>query len=96
MGYMKNIDKYRGYLIGGAAGDTLEYAIEFLDERNIFKRYGKSGITEYDLVNGVVQISDNIQMTLFTANGLLLETIRGMTRGIIIYIYINQEVRLTS
>ena len=37
----------------------------------IFSRYGESGITEYELTNGVAQISDDTQMTLFTANGLL-------------------------
>ena len=79
---MKDIDKYRGCLIGGAAGDALGYAIEFYDEGSIFKRYGESGITEYELVDGVAQISDDTQMTLFTANGLLLGTTRGMTRGI--------------
>lgn len=79
---MKDLDKYRGCLIGGAVGDALGYAIEFLDETSIFKRYGKNGITEYDLVEGVAEISDDTQMTLFTANGLLLETTRGMTRGI--------------
>ena len=79
---MKDIDKYRGCLIGGAAGDALGYAVEFLDEATILKRYGEKGITEYDLVNGVAEISDDTQMTLFTANGLLLGTTRGMTRGI--------------
>lgn len=79
---MKDIDKYRGCLIGGAAGDALGYAVEFLDETTIFDRYGENGITEYDLVNGVAEISDDTQMTLFTANGLLLGTTRGMTRGI--------------
>ena len=79
---MKDIDKYRGCLIGGAAGDALGYAIEFLDEESIFQRYGELGITEYDLVDGVAQISDDTQMTLFTANALLLGTTRGMTRGI--------------
>lgn len=79
---MKDIDKYRGCLIGGAVGDALGYAIEFYDEGSIFKRYGESGITEYELVDGVAQISDDTQMTLFTANGLLLGTTRGMTRGI--------------
>lgn len=79
---MKDIDKYRGCLIGGAAGDALGYAVEFLDETSIFNRYGKNGITEYDLVNGVAKISDDTQMTLFTANGLLLGTTRAMTRGI--------------
>lgn len=79
---MKNIDKYRGCLIGGAAGDALGYAVEFLDEMSIYKRYGKNGITDYDLVAGVAQISDDTQMALFTANGLLLGTTRAMTRGI--------------
>lgn len=79
---MKDLDKYRGCLIGGAAGDALGYAVEFLDEATIFKRYGEKGITEYDLINGVAEISDDTQMTLFTANGLLLGTTRGMTRGI--------------
>lgn len=79
---MKDIDKFRGCLIGGAAGDALGYAVEFLDEATIFSRYGENGITEYDLVNGIAEISDDTQMTLFTANGLLLGTTRGMTRGI--------------
>ena len=79
---MKNLDKYRGCLIGGAAGDALGYAVEFLTDEQIFKKYGENGITEYSLINGVAQISDDTQMTLFTANGLLLGTTRGMTRGI--------------
>ena len=76
------LDKYRGCLIGGAVGDALGYAVEFLTERNITSTYGESGITEYELINGVAQISDDTQMTLFTANGLLLGTTRGKTRGI--------------
>ena len=79
---MKNLDKYRGCLIGGAAGDALGYAVEFLDEHSIIRKYGQNGITEYDLMDGTAKISDDTQMTLFTANGLLLGTTRGMTRGI--------------
>ena len=45
----KYLDKIRGSLIGGAAGDALGYAIEFADEGFIFSRYGEDGITEYDL-----------------------------------------------
>ena len=69
---MNNIDKYRGCLIGGAVGDALGYPIEFLQLDQIFQRYGHNGITEYRLVDGVAQISDDTQMSLFTANGLLL------------------------
>ena len=90
---MKNVDKYRGCLIGGAAGDALGYAVEFLDEYDIFSLYGETGITEYSLVNGVAEISDDTQMTLFTATGLLIGTTRGMTRGIMgkYPIYINSS-----
>ena len=79
---LKKLDKYRGCLIGGAAGDALGYAVEFLTDEQIFKKYGENGITEYSLVDGIAQISDDTQMTLFTANGLLVGTTRGMTRGI--------------
>lgn len=79
---MRSIDKFRGCLIGGAAGDALGYAVEFLREPQIFSRYGENGITEYALRNGIAEISDDTQMTLFTANGLLLGTTRGMTRGV--------------
>ena len=79
---MRNRDRFRGCLIGGAAGDALGYAVEFLRERQIFRKYGERGITEYELTNGVAQVSDDTQMTLFTATGLLLGTTREMTRGI--------------
>lgn len=79
---MKDIDKYRGCLIGGAVGDALGYAVEFLPDYQIFQQYGERGITEYSLVDGVALISDDTQMTLFTANGLLIGTTRGMNRGI--------------
>ena len=66
------LDKFIGSLIGGAAGDALGYAIEFDNEKAIEKKYGKSGITEYELHHtGVAQFSDDTQMTLFTANGLI-------------------------
>lgn len=79
---MKDINKYRGCLVGGAVGDALGYAVEFLQADQIFHQYGQCGITEYRLMNGVAQITDDTQMTLFTAAGLLLGTTRGMTRGI--------------
>ena len=43
---MRNIDKFRGCLIGGASGDALGYAVEFKREDEIFSEYGKDGITE--------------------------------------------------
>lgn len=73
---MREINKFRGCLIGGAAGDALGYAVEFKTADRIFAQYGEGGITEYALINGVAEISDDTQMTLFTANGLLIHATR--------------------
>lgn len=78
---MKDLDKFRGCLIGGAAGDALGYPVEFMDTASIAFRYEERGITAYDLQNGVAEISDDTQMTLFTATGLLLGTTRGMAHA---------------
>ncbi len=79
---MRNLDKFRGCLLAGAAGDALGYEVEFMREKEIFTRFGENGITEYCLHNGVARISDDTQMTLFTATGLLYGTTRGKMRGI--------------
>lgn len=67
---MKFLNKFRGCLLGGAAGDALGYAVEFLDRQTILHRYGNDGITEYDLVDSTALISDDTQMTLFTATAI--------------------------
>ena len=56
---MRNQDKFRGCLIGGAAGDALGYAVEFMRDQDIFRRYGEQGITEYEMTDGVAQFSDD-------------------------------------
>ena len=78
----KRLDLVRGSLVGGAAGDALGYAVEFYHYSEIIAKYGQPGIKEYDLVNGVAEISDDTQMTLFTANGLLMGLTRWYMRGI--------------
>lgn len=68
----KIVDKCRGAIIGGAAGDALGYEVEFTSLREILKRYGERGIRDYSLDHsGIARISDDTQMTLFTAEGLL-------------------------
>ena len=77
----KTLDRIRGCLIGGAAGDALGYAIEFWGGGQIFSHYGTNGITSYELEAGTgkAYISDDTQMTLFTANGILVsDTHRAM------------------
>lgn len=68
---MNRVKKFRGCLLGGAAGDALGYAVEFVLEPRIDERYGADGIRRYELINGVAIVSDDTQMTMYTANGLL-------------------------
>ena len=79
---MKDLSKFKGCLLGGAVGDALGYTIEFMREPDIFKAFGDEGITRYRQTHGKARISDDTQMTLFTANGLLFGQTRGMMRGI--------------
>ncbi len=79
---MRDLNRFKGCLLGGAVGDALGYPIEFWEEREIFSKFGRSGITRYDLCGGAAEISDDTQMTLFTAVGLLFGQTRGMMRGI--------------
>ena len=67
-------DKIRGCLIGGAVGDALGYPVEFMPEKLIWKHYGEGGIRAYDpdRSTGKAIITDDTQMALFTANGMLV------------------------
>lgn len=77
-------DKIRGSLLGGAAGDALGYPVEFYSYRRILNCWGEGGIQEYspDFEKGLALISDDTQMTLFTANGILYGETRGCLRGV--------------
>lgn len=76
-------DCIRGSLIAGAAGDALGYPVEFMSRNAILLKYGESGITQFELDNnGKALVSDDTQMTLFTANGMLMGITRGCMRGI--------------
>lgn len=73
------LDRSRGALFGGAAGDALGYPVEFTGSfDDIRARYGEKGITGYDLdyrwsepSYDKAQFSDDTQMTLYTAEGML-------------------------
>lgn len=76
------IDKYTGCLLGGAIGDALGAPIEFMSRNTIFHKYGHSGVTDYvEFDDGIGRITDDTQMTLFTAEGLLRAINRGAIRS---------------
>ena len=68
-------DRIRGSLIGGAIGDALGYPIEFMNFKGIKYKYGEEGylLRHYlqNMEDGKAVFSDDTQMTLFTAVGLL-------------------------
>ncbi|MGN0971900.1 MAG: ADP-ribosylglycohydrolase family protein, partial [Aristaeellaceae bacterium] len=68
---MERLDRIRGCLLAGACGDALGYPVEFDTGREIRRRFGKMGVREMDTRDGFAIVSDDTQMTLFTAEGLL-------------------------
>lgn len=74
-------DKCRGSLVGGAIGDALGYPLEFVNSFEVIRaKYDDNGLTEYDLSYPWLEdylrhykalFSDDTQMTLFTAEGLI-------------------------
>jgi ADP-ribosylglycohydrolase len=72
-----------GCMVGGAVGDALGYAVEFDSWNTIRTKYGPQGITRFQLdKRGVARISDDTQMSLFTAAGIPLGMTRFYMRGI--------------
>ena len=69
-------DRVRGSLLGGALGDALGWPVEFLQLDDIREQYGPAGVTGRASRRGW-QVTDDTQMTLFTAEGM----IRGFARG---------------
>lgn len=65
-------DRVLGCLLGGAVGDALGYAVEFLSLERIRERFGPEGIRTPALnAAGKTVVSDDTQMTIFTVEGLI-------------------------
>jgi ADP-ribosylglycohydrolase len=76
-------DRFLGCLLGGAVGDALGAAVEFKSRAAILETFGPDGITDYaPIYGGLGRITDDTQMTLFTAEGLLRGWVRGCLKGI--------------
>jgi ADP-ribosylglycohydrolase len=74
--------RYRGCLLGGAIGDALGAPVEFMSLTEIRETFGRAGITEFTTAfNRKGAITDDTQMTLFTAEGLLRAYVAGAARG---------------
>ncbi|MDO4572524.1 MAG: ADP-ribosylglycohydrolase family protein, partial [Clostridia bacterium] len=87
----KDLNRFKGCMYGGAAGDALGYAVEFMNIEQVREAYGEQGITGHTLVGGKALVSDDTQMTLFTANGILVgmteEYVRGSRRDMTRYLH---------
>jgi ADP-ribosylglycohydrolase len=72
-----------GCLLGGAVGDALGAPVEFMSLAEIRERFGPDGIKDLAPAYGLRgAITDDTQMTMFTAEGLLRAYVRGALRGI--------------
>ncbi|MBR2068882.1 MAG: ADP-ribosylglycohydrolase family protein [Candidatus Gastranaerophilales bacterium] len=71
-----NLDNYYGCLIGGAVGDAFGAVIEPVSLEVIKSRYGAEGLRYLPLRNGVARITDDTQMSLFTAYAVIKSKIK--------------------
>lgn len=78
--------RFLGCLLGGAVGDALGAPVEFMTRDEILHEFGSRGIAGYaPAYGGLGKITDDTQMTLFTAEGLLRAWVRGCFKGISTY-----------
>ena len=71
---MDKLERFKGCMLGGATGDALGYVIEFDSLNAIRRKYGPHGlrtILKSKKDGNKAVISDDTQLTLFTADGLL-------------------------
>lgn len=83
MGRRRSRSHYLGCLLGGAVGDALGAAIEFLHLSEIQRRFGPAGLEDYAPAYGREgAITDDTQLTLFTAEALIRAHNRHLERGV--------------
>jgi len=76
-------ERFVGCMLGGAVGDALGAPVEFSSREEIIARFGSEGITELAEAYGRVgAITDDTQMTMFTAEGMAPAVRRAMAKGI--------------
>jgi ADP-ribosylglycohydrolase len=76
-------ERFQGCLLAGAIGDALGAPVEFMSWREIVRRFGPNGIRTFaSAYGGEGMITDDSQMTLFTAEGLIRAQHRMADRGL--------------
>jgi ADP-ribosylglycohydrolase len=76
------LDRLVGCLLGGAVGDALGYPVEFISSHaEIAARFGTEPPRTLAYTGGGGKISDDTQMTLFVAEGLIRANQRNQERG---------------
>jgi len=79
----RSSDNFAGCLLGGAIGDALGGPVEFMSLKRIRERFSNSGVDNFEYEYGRRgAITDDTQMTLFTAEGLLRSYNRFINRGV--------------
>jgi ADP-ribosyl-[dinitrogen reductase] hydrolase len=79
--FMPRDDRIRGCILGGAIGDALGAPVEFSSLEEIRRRFGDAGVTGYAETPG--RLTDDTQLTLFTALGLAQAHARYSEKGIV-------------
>ncbi|WP_329488154.1 ADP-ribosylglycohydrolase family protein [Kitasatospora sp. NBC_01246] len=74
-------DRVRGALLGGGVGDALGWPVEFQQLQQIREQYGRAGVTGLPGGGRIAEVTDDTQMTLFTAEGLIRGFVRGWSGG---------------
>jgi hypothetical protein len=76
------LDRIRGCLLGGAVGDALGARVEFMKLPEIRRCFGAAGIRDFAPAYGRLgAITDDTQMTLFTAEGFIRAWVRDQLKG---------------
>ena len=77
---MTRLDRYRGCLLAGGIGDQLGNDVEFMRRSEMLRLYGDAGVHTMS-----AHITDDTQMTLFTAEGMLMGVKHGMPMPACVY-----------
>jgi ADP-ribosyl-[dinitrogen reductase] hydrolase len=83
----RDFDRATACMLAGACGDALGATVEFMDRGIILSRFGAEGIRDFvdNEYGSAGKITDDTQMSLFTAEGLIRAEVRGRLRGLLSY-----------